>query len=151
MLMSPAMAADSSGDGQACQTKALYLLHVGASDKPIPSLIICVHCPDDGEAKRVIGEALWPYRKTHEVSRLELCEIAGELVAAFPEEWGNEPGMARFGTFKLIMVPPGVSNAVYLDRERAVRTIKMIESLVPPERPELSGDLQDLLLRLGAD
>ena len=149
LLLSPVVALEKHDEGHKCMANTLYLVHIGESDKPLMPLTTCAQCPNPDEAKKIIGEPFWRYRNTQVVSGEEICAIERELRTIFSIEKPEEPGLAYFGTFKLILVKSGTPSIVYLNKNHSITVINAVAKVVSESNPELSSHLQGILRRLG--
>ncbi len=84
-------------------TSAVYIEHIGESDKSILPVVIFAKTPSEAELKRIIGDVVWDMAAMVNVSNDDLRRIIAVTYKFFQTAQEDTKGH-KFGTFRVTVV-----------------------------------------------
>lgn len=129
---------------------AVYIQHVGQSDKPLFPVVFAVDRPSDDELLRVL-------RDQAEVKFSQVILVSPDSFQLIVDQTSQSLRRARkpaapqaFGTFRIVVSTPAADRSGRVDRESALRLFRKIsESISPPDHEPINDALDTLRVRLG--
>lgn len=131
------------------QTMALYLEHVGESNKPIPPFVLCLDRPKEGWLRGRLGEPAWRYANIHPTT-VPLLHAA-EAIVIEQQPQVNDDGIGRHLSFQVTIVrgSPNETTTIRLDPQRSLAVFSALSELIPQAEVALQLDLRALIVRFG--
>ena len=138
------LAAPAAGAGEG-QPWALFLAHVGESDKPLPATIICVRCPSRQTIDQVLGNA-GITRRQFEIPARTMAPIEAIVADLVPN---TAPPTFPYGTYKVTLLRPDAkTEQALLDPKATRRMLARLRHTIPAHLGDLRRHLTNLQQRL---
>jgi hypothetical protein len=122
---------------------AIYIQHIGESDKPIHPLVVGVTAPPEDELKLVLGNHQWKHATIIIIPDSLFGNLAARVGGALGKIEKDAEGRA-YGTFKITIAGPEGEVTRTLD----AAATKAILDIVIDVSDRTSGELADAILNL---
>lgn len=153
MMLTTNTFGQSAGSGlQGQPLLAIYLLHVGESDKPLPTFVLCLKKPESTEVAGILKEPFWRDADIFVVQKKDFEKverIVQDRLTASKKT--KECAGHSYGSFQVTVVRPKAKDSVILNPDQSIQTFRAIFEQISPSQQKLRFYLKNLLHRLGVD
>ncbi len=129
--------------------RAIYILHLGESDKPLWPFVLALEEPQPSDVARILQEPFWRHADIFVVPARMLEDVARIVRDDRAEDQSNDPMPHTFGSFQMTLVTAQTHNRVVMAPDQSKQFFRDLLIQIDPSQATLRSYVRNLLLRLG--
>jgi hypothetical protein len=129
--------------------QAIYILHIGESDKPLWPFVLAVKKPQAADLANMFQEPFWRHANVFVVPTQTLEDAARIMQNGFVEAPSDDPTLQAFGSFQVTLVTAQSRKHMVMTPEQSKQCFRHLLMHTDPSQATLRAYVQTLLQRLG--